>query len=709
MRSNRVLSKKQQPRTLAGTVIHGVCGQCATGCGLQAFPSGTATDFFGDAEHPTNKGALCPKALGLYTVQKDPLRLHRPCLRAHSGENWVAVSWDAALDAMAQTLKNYWASPVLFPCGKHEPFDWYQGASWFASLLPSAVGPAQWYPKALGSAGKLAAMFGLPGTRLLMNTPRDWAMSRAVLVVGGDVAAEEPVAFGPLQDFRDRGGKLLYLGSAGGMTALRSSEALLVAPGTESTALAGIAHCILASGHTNTAFVEAETSGLATLRTTLASFTPERAAATCGVTATQLRLFADILGRTFPIQVQTAFATQYGADDALLTLCGTLLALRGSIGIPGGGLNLHGATPFRGAMPGPNQNPHDQNPCDQNPYNMLLSNPESLVFGFGDWVAQLGSGPENRLALQKNLARSPMVVHMGCFDDACRQMATVSLPLAHWSEYAHLVDVNNGRALQWATALHEPPQECRTPLDVWVELARRMDKKALPPWQEKTHAGCQQRNLAAWVLANEPLTQGLQLEDLDNANLPSGGVIWPCPAGTPIAFERSRHIKGVVRGDNILFMEHSTFPGSKSRFPTTDGTIHLEHVQAPMPESSDTNPDVNPDASPEMCQTAGTTADAAGDSPLTLLLRQEAGKTCNQPPPFRYGARKPLAKVHPMTAQRLGLGTGQAVLVSAAEAPGITAVLQATWSVPPGGIVLDPDAGLAPVSGHILVRPADAG
>ena len=700
MRSSRVLSKKQQPRTLAGTVIHGVCGHCATGCGLQAFPSGATTDFFGDAEHPANKGALCPKALSLYTVQTDPLRLHRPCMRAHAGQDWVAISWEAALDAIAQTLENHWASPAIFPCGKHEPFDYYQGASWFASLLPSAVAPAHCYPRALGSEGALAAMFGLPGTRLLMNTPRDWAMSRAILLVGGDVAAEEPIAFGPLQDFRDRGGTLLYLGSAGGMTALRSSEALLVAPGTESTALAGLVHCFLASGHINTAFLKAETSGLETLRALLASFTPERVAATCGVTVAQLRIFADILGHTFPIQVQTAFATQYGADDALLTLCGALVALRGSIGIPGGGLNLHGATPFRGLAAMPTQ---DQNLGDQSPYETLLSNPDSLVFGFGDWSAQFGNGSEKGLALQKTLARSPLVVHMGCFDDATRQIATVSLPLAHWSEYAHLADVNNGRALQWTAALHEPPAQCRTPLEVWAELARRMNKKALPPWHKKSHTACQQRNLAVWALANEPLTQGLQLDDLDDANLPSGGVLWPCPAGAPIAFEHSRYIKGTVRGANILFMEHGTFPGSKTRFPTQDGKIHLECVQVPLPESSLTRPET------------GSTEGAAGQSPLTLLLQQEAGKACNQPPPFRYGTRKPLAKVHPMTARQLGLATGQPVLVRAAEGSGsdpgtgLAAALQATWSVPPGSLVLDPDAGLAPCSGQVLVRPADEG
>ena len=69
MRSDRVLAKKQQTIRPFDAIKYGICANCPAGCGVKAFMNGTTpVDFFGDEEHPLNKGSLCPKGFVLYVA-----------------------------------------------------------------------------------------------------------------------------------------------------------------------------------------------------------------------------------------------------------------------------------------------------------------------------------------------------------------------------------------------------------------------------------------------------------------------------------------------------------------------------------------------------------------------------------------------------------------------------------------------------------------
>lgn len=689
MRSSSTLSKKQLPGRTYESVAVGVCGNCPAACGLKAYQcEAETTAFFGDEDHPMNKGAICPKGLSLYGLQKHPRRLVRPRVRENAAEPWREASWDAALDFIAERLAGRGGPDddflAAFPCGLTEPFDYAAGAAWFASLLPSSCGPERYCPPALGRSGAPASMFGLSGGRLLMNPPRDWAMSRTVLLVGGDVAAESPISFGPLEDARDRGSTLLYIGSAGGMTALRATETMTVLPGAESVALACVVRGVLSANLTAADFVAENVVGVERLAEAVKDFSPEAASAVCGAPVAQLERFVAILGASFPIQAQIGFSERLRRDESTASLCGALTALRGCIGVPGGGLNMHAVSPFRGDASVFSPEPG----APEDLASQLLGKKAHAVFGFGDFAARLYGGKAVRTAL----AACPLVVRMGPFDDdETSRAATVSLPTAHWSEYEGLVDVSNGRTVQWRSALCKPLAESRTPLDVWTELAGRLKAGTPPPWKNG-NAACEtspQRRLAAYMLASEPATKGLVFTDLIDAAAPPGGLLWPSSGGKA-DFERSRYIKGVVRGQNILFEAQGVFPGSNRRFLTEDGKIHLEFVVVPSLKKNVVLPET------------------------TLFLRQEAGRVFNQPCPFRGAGRRPVARMHPETASRLNLSSGCAVCVRNTEAS-LDATLLLAWSAPKGGVVLDPEAGakLAPLyerdNARVVVTAKPAG
>lgn len=566
MRSDTVLAKKQLPTGCYDAVRYGVCGNCPAGCGIKAFfNQGTFIDIFGDEEHPLNKGSLCPKGLSLYHAHTHRKRLWAPCVRKKNTDAWTQVSWDEAFDTLAQRLASMGKEATLaLPSSSHDPFDYYIGAEWYASVFPRVCGPNRFVPRPLGTKGKLAAMFGIPGAALSMNAQRDWAMSRAVLVVGGDMAAESPVSFGPLEDTRDRGAALLYIGAHNGMTAMRASEAMLVLPGTESAVLAAIVNILLHEGRVDEAFLSEFADGLETLRNEVSAMTPQQAARLCSVSEEQVKRFARILGHTLPVQVQPAASL----DDDALALCGALVALRGCIGIPGGGLNLHAVSPFRtGGLFGANDS--SGKPLDE----MVADKECQAIIGFGNWAGYLPGGNAIRAALNE----CGLLVHVGCFDDATRALAHISLPAAHWSEYASLVDVNDTRALQWRGALFEPTGQSRTPLDIWTGIAGRMNPDLRPLWNDMPRR-TPQRRMASFVLSSTALTRGITVEALDRERCGlSGGIQWPCPDAEDAAFERSRYVCGTVRGNNILFAPCGKKRNGE-RLATRDKRIRLDAI-----------------------------------------------------------------------------------------------------------------------------------
>jgi formate dehydrogenase major subunit len=59
----------------------------------------------GDADHPVNRGTLCPKGAGLLDFVHSPNRLKYPQVREAGTNEWKQISWDSALDRIAKLMK----------------------------------------------------------------------------------------------------------------------------------------------------------------------------------------------------------------------------------------------------------------------------------------------------------------------------------------------------------------------------------------------------------------------------------------------------------------------------------------------------------------------------------------------------------------------------------------------------------------------------
>src|SRR6478752_4401469 len=97
----------------AAAETRNTCTYCSVACGILIYSLGdrakNATSNImhieGDPDHPVNRGTLCPKGSALLDVVHAPTRLQAPRYRAPGSAEFKQVSWDFALNRIAELMK----------------------------------------------------------------------------------------------------------------------------------------------------------------------------------------------------------------------------------------------------------------------------------------------------------------------------------------------------------------------------------------------------------------------------------------------------------------------------------------------------------------------------------------------------------------------------------------------------------------------------
>jgi formate dehydrogenase major subunit len=96
------------------TETRNTCPYCAVACGVIIYSKGDLskgeradiTHIEGDADHPTNRGTLCPKGAALLDFVRADTRLKTPMIRKPGAAKFEPVSWTEALDRVARLMKD---------------------------------------------------------------------------------------------------------------------------------------------------------------------------------------------------------------------------------------------------------------------------------------------------------------------------------------------------------------------------------------------------------------------------------------------------------------------------------------------------------------------------------------------------------------------------------------------------------------------------
>ncbi len=86
-----------------------ICPYCSVGCGAIVHTrldgNQRTVNIEGDPSSVINRGALCPKGAALFQLVENENRLTRPLYRAPYSTEWKSVSWEWAIDKIADRIK----------------------------------------------------------------------------------------------------------------------------------------------------------------------------------------------------------------------------------------------------------------------------------------------------------------------------------------------------------------------------------------------------------------------------------------------------------------------------------------------------------------------------------------------------------------------------------------------------------------------------
>ena len=95
------------------TETRSTCPYCSVSCGVIIYTLGDkaknvtpqVVHVEGDADHPINRGTLCPKGSSLQQDILNPRRLMKPQVRRPGSDHWEDIGWDTALDEVGHWVK----------------------------------------------------------------------------------------------------------------------------------------------------------------------------------------------------------------------------------------------------------------------------------------------------------------------------------------------------------------------------------------------------------------------------------------------------------------------------------------------------------------------------------------------------------------------------------------------------------------------------
>lgn len=110
----RALAEVRTFKLAHATETRNTCPYCSVGCGVILYSLGDRAKnahseiihIEGDADHPVNRGTLCPKGAGLLDFVHSPNRLKFPEVREPGTNAWKRISWDEAISRIARHMKD---------------------------------------------------------------------------------------------------------------------------------------------------------------------------------------------------------------------------------------------------------------------------------------------------------------------------------------------------------------------------------------------------------------------------------------------------------------------------------------------------------------------------------------------------------------------------------------------------------------------------
>jgi thiosulfate reductase/polysulfide reductase chain A len=316
------------------------CDICFWKCGAIAHVrDGRLWKLEGNPADPLSRGRLCPRGTGGVGAHFDPDRLRAPLVRRQKRgqEQWVEVTWDEALTAVAGKLQKLRAehgpeSVALFSHGL--------GGSFLKHTLRAYGTPNVAAPSFAQCRGPRDVGFSLTfGEEVGSPERTDIRNARCLVLIGSHLG--ENMHNTQAQEFAEAvgaGASIIVVDPRFSVAAGKAKHYLPIRPGTDLALLLAWMNVLVGERLYDTEYVAAHGFGFDAFKAEIAPHTPEWAYPETGIEPAVIRETAREMARYRPATLvhPGRHSTWYGDDTQRSRAIALLNALLGSWGRKGG-------------------------------------------------------------------------------------------------------------------------------------------------------------------------------------------------------------------------------------------------------------------------------------------------------------------------------------------------------------------------------------
>src|SRR3954470_18546815 len=282
-------------------VVRAACPHdCPDTCGmLVTVKDGVAVKIQGDPTMPFTQGTLCTKAAHSLERTYSPDRILFPQKRVgKKGEGKSRrIGWDEPLDEIAARLKAAAAEDPqsILPCSYAGTMGMLQYSSMDRRFF-HRLGASQLDRTLCSSAGKAGIKATLGGSYGM--DPERFDESKLILIWGSNPIVSNLHFWTRAQEAKRNGAKLIAIDPYRSLTAEKCHQHIALLPGTDAALALGMMHVLIAEDLLDHDYIASYTVGFEQLKERAAEWTPERTAATCGLTVAEVVDLARLYGQT---------------------------------------------------------------------------------------------------------------------------------------------------------------------------------------------------------------------------------------------------------------------------------------------------------------------------------------------------------------------------------------------------------------------------
>ncbi|MBS1803757.1 MAG: molybdopterin-dependent oxidoreductase [Acidobacteria bacterium] len=488
-------------------VVHTVCSHdCPDSCAVLVTVNedGRAIKVQGDPGQPVTQGFLCGKVAKYLDRVYSPERILYP-LRRRSGvakgplpkgrelESFERVSWDEALDSIAgrlQQISDEFGPESILPYS----YAGTMGVLGYGSMdrrFFHRLGGSQLDRTICAEAGGQAWNF-VYGKKL--GTPtEDFKLAKLIIAWGANIHGNNIHLWPMVEQARRNGARLIVIDPYKTRTAALADWHIAIRPGTDVALALGMMHVILREGLEDKAYIAEMTHGFERLAERVREYTPDRVAASTGLTAEEVEQLSREYATTRPAAIRLNYGMQRSDNGGAATRAIAMLpALTGAWKHRGGGGSLSTSGAFLWnkrelermdlALDSPIGRPARVVNMSLLGRALNAEAGEAEVLSGGPAVKALfvynsnpGAVAPNHNAVRRGLARPDLftVVHDLFFNDTT-DYADFVLPATTFLEHDDIQGAYGHYFVQRSKKAIEPIGESRPNVWLFGELAQRM-------------------------------------------------------------------------------------------------------------------------------------------------------------------------------------------------------------------------------------------